>query len=112
MQVSFLTVEKRKLIFSVLVHTHRLIYDYENYTYIHDVSAPAMINTQKLTALAVSFKLATLKLKLVMPTSTTQQTQELDSSDKYHPKTVQPSTFWPVFNLQNFLNVFYEVICL
>ena len=47
-----------------------------------------------------------------MPTSTTQQTEELDSSDKYHPKTVQPSTFWPVFNLQNFLNAFYEVICL
>ena len=37
-----------------------------------------------------------------MPTSTTQQTEELDSSDKYHPKTVQPSTFWPVFNYKTF----------
>ena len=159
MQVSFLTLEKRKLIFSVLVHIHRLIYDYGNYTY--DISAPAMINTQKLTALAFSFydgyrsqqlskrrrsdediefsalsdyqekqKIVNLphpieflsyifyfhgicfgptcfykdyldyiegRNLLVMPTSTTQQTEELDSSDKYHLKTVQPSTFWPVF---------------
>ena len=55
MQVILLTVEKRKLIFSVLVHIHRLIYDYGNYTYMYDISAPAMINTQKLTALPFSF---------------------------------------------------------
>lgn len=37
----------------VLVHIHRLIYDYGNYTL--DISGPLMVNTQKLTALAFSF---------------------------------------------------------
>jgi hypothetical protein len=36
-----------------LVHIHRLIYDYGNYTL--DISGPLMVNTQKLTALAFSF---------------------------------------------------------
>lgn len=37
----------------LLVHIHRLIYDYGNYTL--DISGPVMINTQKLTALAFAF---------------------------------------------------------
>jgi lysophospholipid acyltransferase 1/2 len=36
-----------------LVHIHRLIYDYGNYTL--DISGPLMINTQKLTAFAFAF---------------------------------------------------------
>jgi lysophospholipid acyltransferase 1/2 len=36
-----------------LVHIHRLIFDYGNYTL--DISGPLMINTQKLTALAFAF---------------------------------------------------------
>jgi lysophospholipid acyltransferase 1/2 len=40
-------------IFIFLVHIHRLIYDYGNYTL--DISGPLMINTQKLTALAFAF---------------------------------------------------------
>jgi lysophospholipid acyltransferase 1/2 len=36
-----------------IVHIHRLIYDYGNYTL--DISGPLMINTQKLTALAFAF---------------------------------------------------------
>lgn len=36
-----------------IVHIHRLIYDYGNYTL--DVSGPLMINTQKLTALGFAF---------------------------------------------------------
>jgi hypothetical protein len=34
---------------------------------------------------------------LVIPTSTVQQCKSGDSSDEYHPETIQPSTFWPVF---------------
>lgn len=40
-------------LFIFLVHIHRLIYDYGNYTL--DISGPLMINTQKLTALAFAF---------------------------------------------------------
>jgi lysophospholipid acyltransferase 1/2 len=40
-------------IFTTVVHIHRLIYDYGNYTL--DISGPLMINTQKLTALAFAF---------------------------------------------------------
>ena len=36
-----------------LVHIHRVIYDYGNYTL--DISGPLMINTQKLTAFAFAF---------------------------------------------------------
>jgi hypothetical protein len=34
---------------------------------------------------------------LVIPTSTVQQTETQDTSNEYHPETIQPSTFWPVF---------------
>jgi hypothetical protein len=34
---------------------------------------------------------------LVIPISTTQSTGTQDTTDEYHPETVQPSTFWPVF---------------
>ena len=37
----------------LIVHIHRVIFDYGNYTL--DVSGPLMINTQKLTALAFAF---------------------------------------------------------
>jgi lysophospholipid acyltransferase 1/2 len=45
--------KKSQQIFVCLVHIHRLIYDYGNYTL--DISGPLMINTQKLTALAFAF---------------------------------------------------------
>jgi lysophospholipid acyltransferase 1/2 len=143
----------------VLVHIHRLIYDYGNYTL--DISGPLMVNTQKLTALAFSFfdgyrskerakrrrpdedkdcpalsedqdKQKVLEIPhpieflsyvfyfhaicvgplcfykdyldyiegrnlLVIPTSTGLQRQTSDTTDEYHPETIQPSTFWPVF---------------
>ncbi|CAF0824035.1 unnamed protein product [Adineta steineri] len=34
---------------------------------------------------------------LVIPTSTSQQTQSQDTPNEYHAETMQPSTFWPVF---------------
>jgi hypothetical protein len=35
---------------------------------------------------------------LVIPTSTTQKTEKQGTTDdEYHPETIQPSTFWPVF---------------
>ncbi|CAF0959983.1 unnamed protein product [Adineta ricciae] len=34
---------------------------------------------------------------LVIPTSARQQTETSDQTEEYHPETVQPSTFWPVF---------------
>ena len=55
MQVSYSSIRgKRKYEPLVsLVHIHRLIYDYGNYTL--DISGPLMINTQKLTAIAFAF---------------------------------------------------------
>lgn len=148
------------LINLILVHIHRLIYDYGNYTL--DISGPLMVNTQKLTALAFAFfdgyrskqrakrrrpdedkdcpaltedqeKQKILDIPhpieflsyifyfhgicvgplcfykdyldyiegrnlLVIPTSTTSQPSESQqSTDEYHPETIQPSPFWPVF---------------
>jgi len=35
---------------------------------------------------------------LVIPTSTVKQTEKQDTiDDEYHPETIQPSIFWPVF---------------
>ncbi len=151
--------KKSQQIFVCLVHIHRLIYDYGNYTL--DISGPLMINTQKLTALAFAFfdgyrSKERAKLRrpdddkdnsalsedqeqqkiidrpkpveylsyifyfhgicvgplcfykdyldyiegrnlLVIPASTVQQTETRDTTDEYHPETIQPSTFWPVF---------------
>jgi lysophospholipid acyltransferase 1/2 len=50
--VSSSFIKTYKFLFG-LVHIHRLIYDYGNYTL--DISGPIMINTQKLTALAFAF---------------------------------------------------------
>ncbi len=52
MLVSSSFIKTYKFLFG-LVHIHRLIYDYGNYTL--DISGPIMINTQKLTALAFAF---------------------------------------------------------
>jgi hypothetical protein len=34
---------------------------------------------------------------LTIPTSTSQQSETQNPTDEYHPETLQPSIFWPVF---------------
>lgn len=34
---------------------------------------------------------------LVIPTSSRQSQDKVEPTEEYHPETVQPSTFWPVF---------------
>ncbi|CAF0960371.1 unnamed protein product [Adineta steineri] len=50
---SYLVIFVFCMIYMSVIHIHRVIYDYGNYTL--DISGPLMINTQKLTALAFAF---------------------------------------------------------